>query len=628
MDERGSIISHIYRGYAESLRTSQERYQKLYEERARNARLFYERFLKNLLISFRTRFEDEGYRRRLRDVIRNFFEEDEITFVAIDGTAGKEDFADFIVFYTIAYGIRGSVSLAGDPPFICYERYSIEEDKSMVAYVPVPFIEFEDVIDPGKKAAVVSSDTDRIDLSSLHTELMKLAEVYLAYTVAREEGRHRPRLILLDNLPSSLLAHAEVNFNRLGLIGYRYGLRNITKADVIIAYAHPFNAGLELPSEKRFRLHAMIIAALHGKREHKVDLSQLAAVKGIPWTTFERQLRRTASLIQEIGEYDPNKRTLLVRDPKGKPQTGLYFRESWQNTVRFFEDLCHRLFVEKDPEALLYDVPDPEDPSETRARWLSPEDVRFLIAVGLRALVELCWQKRILLVGIAKDSISAYFSRNYLGTGFYAGVYNRPPDGIPLLPWTDRSLLESIAALTSIEAPWATIEFDSVFMTLHIGVDKNTGEFKPMGVRGDILNQERLFARSLAQFFLKRDKATPLMGHVIFIDRLLHPISGWDSNRWRALEIETEELGKVRPFFHKDASDENLAQAVMMFLLDTITQNVFPEAIGYPTPLHKADWGAKTVGRQLKGMIEGSEIAFRARPLAKLFRTLRDAARR
>ncbi|HZC01870.1 MAG TPA: hypothetical protein VE844_11080, partial [Gammaproteobacteria bacterium] len=60
----------------------------------------------------------------------------------------------------------------------------------------------------------------------------------------------------------------------------------------------------------------------------------------------------------------------------------------------------------------------------------------------------------------------------------------------------------------------STIEFDSCFMTLHLARDDQQQE-QIVGMRGDIVNQERLFARSLGQFFLKRSKSLPLAGHVI-----------------------------------------------------------------------------------------------------------------
>src|SRR5205807_2589500 len=116
------------------------------------------------------------------------------------------------------------------------------------------------------------------------------------------------------------------------------------------------------------------------------------------------------------------------------------FHASWLDSIRVFEDFCDRLFHRRDPEALIYTV---HENGETRQRWLSPEDISFLVAIGLRALVETCWERGIMLLSIAKDSSTQYFSRHYIGVMREIKVF--PPVEVGQLPWTDRVLLESIA---------------------------------------------------------------------------------------------------------------------------------------------------------------------------------------
>jgi len=72
----------------------------------------------------------------------------------------------------------------------------------------------------------------------------------------------------------------------------------------------------------------------------------------------------------------------------------------------------------------------------------------------------------------------------------------------------------------------------------------------------------------------------------------------------------------------------NLGQEINVFLLDILCRNLFPEVIGYPDPLHKADWGAKSMRRRVDRLIKSSEISFRDKPLSRLFRTTRDSAGR
>ena len=263
---------------------------------------------------------------------------------------------------------------------------------------------------------------------------------------------------------------------------------------------------------------------------------------------------------------------------------------------------------------------------------MSSNDLNFLVAVGMRMLIEASWERKVLLYGIIKDSASRYFGRNYLGvtleTGFHPQLRNLT---VNTLPWTDRMLCEALPHFDSnLETPWATIEFDSAFMTLHRERNDETGKTQVGGVMGRTVNQERLFMKSLGQFFLSREKRNPLMGHVVFIERLLQPFfdSPGEETAPTSIPIETNELGHVEPFAWKDSNHLNRGQTVMMYLLSVLTKNHFAEAIGYPDPLHKADWGAKSMGRWVGKTIDSSTRVLSSNPLSNTFRATRDSARR
>ncbi len=136
--------------------------------------------------------------------------------------------------------------------------------------------------------------------------------------------------------------------------------------------------------------------------------------------------------------------------------------------------------------------------------------------------------------------------------------------------------------------------------------------------------------KSLAQFFLKRDKRTPLMGHVVFLERLLTSAWDWPGNPSGPAEmlIDRSELGRFPVYAWRDREHMNPGQTVMMYLLSVLTRNHFAEAIGYPDPLHKADWGAKSIGRSVGDTISSSTRLLAARPLSRTFRDIRDSGRR
>ena len=603
-----SVISRIFRTYRDSLQHSIDRYEHAYLSNASNAIRFYNDFLKQLFIPYGEMFSNSHTLNQIVARIEEYFQKREINFVAIDGTCSRDPFNEFMVFFAAAYGVKGCIHIGTRPPRLQYERWSMDQDVSIVAYVPVPYAEAGDIADAGYREEFIVDDKSKINLSSIHTRLMQLAEIYLAYEMAKGSTIAGPKLILMDLSASSVLMSTDVGIEKIHLFGHPIGTRKLDIRDGLVAYAHPFNKELEIPTPKKYRRWAYLIRIFTENRGKAIDIDNLVQQTRINRNDWEKSLNEPHA--REVVTYDG---TMIFPN--------FDFSASWFDTVRLFEDFCDRLFHKRNPETLIYPI---QDGQVTRYRWMSPEDISFLAAVGIRALVETCWERGIMLLTIAKDSSTRYFSRHYIGVLREIGIFPTVPTGY--LPWTDRVLLESIACqLDGLTNPWAVTEFDSVFMTLHVE-DNGSGQRYISGVRGNVVNPERLFARSLAQFFHRKTKTTPLMGHVIFIDRLIDP--RLDSEFIRNLKITSAELGTISPAYFGTNQDINYGQAIAIWLLNVLTRNLFPEVIGYPDPLHKADWGAKSVKRRVDGLIQSSDIAFRGRPLSRLFRTLRDGQKR
>jgi len=603
-----SIISRIFNSYKNALQYSQERYENAYLNNARIAFQFYKDFLHQLFIHYGRMFENPHIVNQIVAKAEEYFQRRDIHFIAIDGTCSRDPFNDFMVFFAAAYGVKGCIHIESQPPKLRYERWSMDHDVSLVAYVPIPYAEAGDITDAGYQDEFIVDDRNKINLSSIHTRLMQLAEIYLAYQMAKSSALEPPKLILMDLSLSSVLMSTDVGIKNIHLFGCPIGTRRLEGRDGLVVYAHPINSKLKIPTAKKYRRWSYLVGLLTENGGKPIDLDTLVSRTGVNKDEWIKSLN------------EPHAQ-MVVKLENNQVMPNFDFRASWVDSVRLFEDFCDRLFHRRDPDSLIYQI---KEGQTTRYRWMSPEDISFLVAIGLRALIETCWERGIMLLSIAKDSSTRYFSRHYIGIMREIGIF--PNIQVGSLPWTDRVLLESIACqLDDLSAPWAITEFDSVFMTLHVEED-DTGKRYIRGVRGNVVNPERLFARSLAQFFHKKTKSTPLMGHVIFIDRLIDP--KWDSNFLNGPIISNSKLGEISPIYFGTNKNINYGQAVSVWLLNILTRNLFPEVIGYPDPLHKADWGAKSVKRRVDRLIKSSEIAFRGRPLARLFRTLREVQRR
>ena len=607
-----SRVSDISTAYRDALNVGRDQYEELVSERLSAAEEFYRQFLSTQIVNFRNRFSSQRGRDRLQEEIERALGTRRIQFIAIDGTCRREQFSDMLTFFGGAYGARGELELDAGDHRVHYKRWSLDQDVSMVAWIPVPFARLEEIQPQGEQFLVTNEE--EANVASVHTQIMQLAEIFLAINAITASVMDAPHLVLMDLAPSSILANVAQAQDKVGLVGYPYDRRKLTKADIAIAYAQPVNDIFGIPSGKVMDRHRTIIASLLKEPTQPVDLNAIAQSYGVEIAG----LRRALSWLAERGILDEN----------GVPLVNV--RESWDYTKAFFQNICKRLFLEKDPTALQYETTD--DLGSVRKQWMSSNDLNFLVAVGVRMLIEASWERKVLLYGIIKDSASRYFGRNYFGVTLETDFHPQLRDlTFNPLPWTDRMLCEALPRFDSnLGAPWATIEFDSAFMTLHRERNNETGETQVGGVMGRIVNQERLFMKSLGQFFLSREKRRPLMGHVVFIERLLQPF--FDSPGAAAppasIPIETNELGRIEPFAWRDSEHANRGQTIMMYLLSVLTKNHFAEAIGYPDPLHKADWGAKSMGRWVGKTIDSSTKVLSSNPLSDTFRTTRDSAGR
>jgi len=601
-------LSDILMGYKKALDVSRGRFEEEYSTRYEKGIEFYEIFFNSLIKLYHDNIENPSTRRLLKKKVEQFFGTDDVRFAAIDGTLYKEQMGYYIVFFGASYGVRGEVKLVGDPPQISYERWSVEEDKSMVAYVPIPFAEIGEV---SEKEQFIASDDDRIDLSSIHRLIMLLAEVYLGYDLVKTSSL-RPKLLLWDQSITSILMHTDIRAENIDLIGHPYLSRPIRKQDVIIAYSHPYNRELDTPSSKLVELYNWVLRKLE-ENKGKISIENLVIESGITEDKIKEKIKNYLIKSDSLGNPP------IINIDKGEIHLHRDYKDSWRYIIGFFENTCERLFKDKDQTALIYDK---EIDGEIRKRWMSPDDLRFLIAVGLRALIELCWRYDVLFIGIAKDSSGRYLTKNYLGVLRYVGKYNFDDVG---LPWTDRMYLETLPLCDDeLRAPWTTIEFDSIFTTLRLILNEE-GENEISGVSGYITTPERIILKSLAQFYINKEKEIPLTGHVIFIDRLAVPRR--DKMHSKGLNISSNKIGNIFPLFY-EPNNENFMQDITIFLLNILTRNLYPEVIGYPDPLHKADWGAKSLLKKVRPMINTSGKTLKHNPMFKTFRQLRNERRR
>lgn len=618
--------SEVFDLYDQALKQTKGRLESRYEEANQALDEFYDEFLHNHVLNYGAVFEDPEACRQIHDRLRQRYHEDRLRFWAVDGACMKLPASDLVIFYGGAYAIKGELHLSKHPPTIEYSAGAPADDTSLVAYLP---LSPEDLIALDPENRFVVSDEDRINTSGMDTDLMLLGEIYLCYQGARQS--HGPHLILWDHSISSILANATPNIDDLHLAGLRIAGHTIYFPDVLIAYSRPWKLEQGVPSLKGHRLWERAIAEMADSPDHSINLNDFADRVGLSRSRINTQL----GLLWRRNKYGTEERdgpgniienadgSLAILEGDTLTMRAEY-AEHLDRGLAIFESFCRRLFNKKDPAVLLYEF---EDQSGRRTRYLGQPELKFLMAIGLRLTMEACWENDVMLVGMAKDSASRYFTQYYLGVLSSKDIKNfDPPFSFEFrrIPGTDRLVFEGAPSREAdLKAPWASTEFDAVFMTLRMRRPPEQGK-RPYitGMRGDILLSPNLVMRSLCQFFLRRyPRSEDLMGHVVFVDRLVHP--GESLPRMTIVKGHTD-LGTVAPFVVENGSVANPEQEIIMYLLNQLTRNVFPEIIGYPDPLHLADRGAKSVLRMVEPMLRSSERQQAARPLYHTLRQSRD----
>jgi hypothetical protein len=244
-----------------------------------------------------------------------------------------------------------------------------------------------------------------------------------------------------------------------------------------------------------------------------------------------------------------------------------------------------------------------------KEHWLTTLDIGFLTLFSLQMLMEECWRKRILLVGITKDTSARDFKRQLIAIMqneclLKATIEN---EALAALPNTDRMILQSASIFNpeKVVPPWSLIEYDSAFRTMKADVDKRKGHVS--GLIKNKIGLEKAFLKTYVQ--LSQAKSDPLLrSNVLLIDRLAyHEFDLKPECRlslWNEMSDGTNE--PVEVLLYKDKSIPNRIQNLVMTMLVAMAPANIPEAFGHNKPLFAADKIAKWNYGQFRCIVDST----------------------
>ena len=572
-----------------------------YEQRFSSLKNLYDGLLADFI---RTDFSNQTAFKTAQE----FFGKNCVRFAAVDGTLYSRPLFDLVIFFGGAYASTGTVVFAeNEKPKVEYDAKTLRQSAGISSVVPIYVNDVPEIDQKFSERAQMGdidpnmplTDESIVNNSTIANWIMTFAEFYLAYKLAADLSQD-VQLILLDRSLSieraSLIydtAKREHWKTKSSLIGYKVDDEPIDVNDLTIARACVCNSALGLPPPRSDYLRYAIIELV--KQKHSITEKQILTELDIADERRERRVKKYLShsveaniLTEKTGTYSIN--------PK--------YAKTADRIKRLVTILGDHFFFAKTSQIRAADVM--KIVKDGKEHWLTTVDVAFLTLFTLHLLMEECWRKRILLVGVTKDTAARDFKRQLVPIMYSEGMLKKgfPREEFERLPNTDRMILQSASILNTdkVKPPWSLIEYDSAFRTM-IPDRENRAAY----VSGAIKNRmslEKTFLKTYIQ--LSQAKSDPMLrSNVLLIDRLAYP--EYDLTPESTVQFWNEFGSAKEPLqviLFKNKNVPNRLQELTMSILVAMAPSSIPEAFGHNKPLFIADKIAKWNYSQFKCMVD------------------------
>lgn len=571
-----------------------------YEQRFSSLRNFYESLLSNLIkIGFNSK---EAF-----ETAQKFFGTTSVRFAGIDGTMYSRPLFDLVVFFGGAYASTGTITFYEDrPPIVKYDERTARQGAGISSVVPIYVNEIPDV----DQAFFEVSQPDEVNLGKPLTEesiisnatvanwIMTFAEYYLAYKLA-VDSEQKIRIILLDRSLSieraSLLYDTSKHVlweAKSNILGYKIDGEPIDINELTIARQHVCNERLGLPPPRADYLRYAIVNLL--RRKGALTKKQILEEFDIKDEKRAERVKRSLKYLVRKGFLN-EKSEVYALIPK--------YGRTWERIKKLVTNLGDRFFFAENPETanLMKIVKDGKE------HWLTTLDIAFLTLFTLHMLMEECWSRHILLVGVTKDTAARDFKRQLIPIMHNNDLLNAnvSQEKLEKLPNTDRMILQSASILNAdkITPPWSLIEYDSAFRTMVL--DKQNRKGYVSGAIKNKIGLEKTFLKTYVQLSQAKTD-TMLRSNVLLVDRLVYPEYDYKPENlvefWNELSDGTRE--PVEAILFMDKTVTNKIQNLTMSILVAMAPSNIPEAFGHNTPLFIADKIAKWNYSQFKRVVD------------------------
>ncbi len=539
-------------------------------------------------------------RSRVYETAIQFFGDSTVRFAGVDGTMYSRPMFDMVIFFGGAYASTGTVTFTEDGEVhVEYDKKTLKQNAGISSVVPVYISEVADIAKDLPPEKQPLTDEAIANNSMISNSIMTLAEYYLAYKLATDPSQ-KTGIILMDRSLSieraSLLYDTSDRENwkaKANIIGYEADGQTVDINDLTLARQCICNAALNLPPPRADYLRYAIVQAV--KTKGPLKEGPLLAELDI---SDEKRTKRTRRYIKRWVEEG------VLTETDGEYSLNDKYVTSWKRIKKMMTTVGDRIFINQEAQANTNVM---KIAKEGKEHWLTTIDIAFLTLFTLHMLMEECWKRRILLIGITKDTAARDFKRQLIPIMHSEGLLKTAisRETFEKLPDTDRMILQSASLfnLDKMKPPWSLIEYDSAFRTMI--PDRKGRKGYVSGAIKNKIGLERTFVKTYVQ--LSQAKSDPMLrSNVLLIDRLVYPEYDCAAENVVKFRNELSDGAKepVEAVLFTDRNVPNKLQDLVMGILTAMAPSSIPEAFGHNKPLFIADKIAKWNYSQFKCIVD------------------------
>ncbi|WP_455369053.1 hypothetical protein [[Eubacterium] cellulosolvens] len=537
------------------------------------------------------------------DVALKLFGSSRVKFGAVDGSQDQQFVSGLAVFWAGSYASTGTIEFKeNEDPDVNYETGFIERGRGFSSCIPI-YVDRIREVDQMVKASngealpgmmTVSnylSEQAVVDNSTIPGWVMTFSELYLAYKMVVEED---VRVLLLDRCLSAM--HTALMYDTSkrsvwkcdgSIYGFEIDGVPVDVNEMGYGRYHVVNSELCTPPARGdyVRYASIFLLERLGKPLTFEKICEELRVEAEDRKErIEKYLKKSVDegyLIENNGEYSINSR----------------YANSWERLKKLVKHFGNQLFEDPTGNPMCIKKGD-------RTQWLTTQDLAFLSLYCFFMIVEECWKRKVLLVGIAKDTTSRDFQNHLVPVCVNAGIWKVDGDKLTNKLSTDRMLLQAASYFNhdKIIVPWSLVEYDAAFRMIVPDFDGREGF-----VSGAIENRviaERIFMKTYVQ--LDEARSDPqLRSNVLLTDRLVHP----EFDQEQTLSFKHDYGGAVEPIepiLYRGKTVSNGLQNLVMIILRSMRAHGIPEAFGHNKALFIADKIAKEQRLRMRGLMEAT----------------------